>query len=479
MALCYFAQWTIGHAVPFKAFESCLRKWDCEAGVGAECGGPGEGLQKREMKGIWTARFRKSVDQFLVDVAMHSEPGGSVARVRVDRPDALPGEDFSLPKAPGITSILIEAFELEIDEDDRLPIVLVSGEEVGASSPGRLTDCLTQRTLGMASVGIIDPVEASRLCIREGLRADGRAGTVLLGITDETGTTHWTTSSATASRRDPDALARRVQGRVLAGATHRDHRMLESALESFALGDSAAELDELASYEEGLVRRLTKLESDLQDATRERDLAFLDLERLECDLADQEVVARRYQRLAWQQGLFDTGEPEVDEEDLDLDECIDVLAMAPEVLGFLTVTAEEKITAQLDQHSLNGVWAKRAWRLLRGLNDYARLKRAGEYAGGLGEFCRNPPLGSFPLPWKSVALSESETVERSPELRQKRVFTVPLAVARSGYEAMFAHLKVDNNSPAPRIHFLEQGSDTGHSVVVGYFGPHLPTGQFR
>jgi hypothetical protein len=39
---------------------------------------------------------------------------------------------------------------------------------------------------------------------------------------------------------------------------------------------------------------------------------------------------------------------------------------------------------------------------------------------------------------------------------------------------MWAHVKIDNRDPAPRLHFHDDTRGSG-KVYVGYIGPHLPS----
>lgn len=66
---------------------------------------------------------------------------------------------------------------------------------------------------------------------------------------------------------------------------------------------------------------------------------------------------------------------------------------------------------------------------------------------------------------------ESETVEKSSELRRMRVFRTPY-----GKEEYFGwHISFAGNFPG-RIHFIP---DVEHRLgIVGYIGKHLPTGKF-
>ena len=40
---------------------------------------------------------------------------------------------------------------------------------------------------------------------------------------------------------------------------------------------------------------------------------------------------------------------------------------------------------------------------------------------------------------------------------------------------MEAHIKIDHDHPAPRIHFFDASDQACKKVFIGYIGPHLPT----
>ena len=49
------------------------------------------------------------------------------------------------------------------------------------------------------------------------------------------------------------------------------------------------------------------------------------------------------------------------------------------------------------------------------------------------------------------------------------------SVDPSGQKYMEAHIKIDYDHPAPRIHFFDASDQEFGKVLIGYIGPHLPT----
>jgi hypothetical protein len=45
----------------------------------------------------------------------------------------------------------------------------------------------------------------------------------------------------------------------------------------------------------------------------------------------------------------------------------------------------------------------------------------------------------------------------------------------AGEVFMEAHVKIDHDHPAPRIHFYDASDKAPYKIFVGYVGVHLPT----
>ncbi len=128
---------------------------------------------------------------------------------------------------------------------------------------------------------------------------------------------------------------------------------------------------------------------------------------------------------------------------------------------------------ELDRHS-SGLWASRAWRALRSLDDYSQKKSQGDFTGNFIEYCNDGGLHAIPAAW--VALHESESTTGRDDLRAARTFPVAVEASSHGRAFMPAHIKVTpGGKPAPRIHFLDDTGGQSGRVHIGYFGDHLQT----
>lgn len=118
-------------------------------------------------------------------------------------------------------------------------------------------------------------------------------------------------------------------------------------------------------------------------------------------------------------------------------------------------------------------WGQTAWKGLRALHAYAEDRAKGWANGGFWEWCQTSGnIRAWPATDKKLAMSESESVNKSRRLRALREFPVSTDVDSSGRLYMQAHLKIaeGGGNLAPRIYFH---CDDGRGLVhVGFFGPH-------
>ena len=87
------------------------------------------------------------------------------------------------------------------------------------------------------------------------------------------------------------------------------------------------------------------------------------------------------------------------------------------------------------------------------------------------QYIDNLPNGFNPITKKNFRGSESESVERNPELRNQRLFSVPLEVTDNGKIHMFSHITIGKRL---HIHFFDDYAKTS-KIYVGRIGPHLDT----
>ena len=152
---------------------------------------------------------------------------------------------------------------------------------------------------------------------------------------------------------------------------------------------------------------------------------------------------------------------------------LDVVIFARKNLNNLQINpAVEKIVSELDSYPLAKAWAKKIFRSLVALNEYSAW-RSSIGANG-GDFYRW--LGkqdSISPNW--VSMKESESLEADQRCYRARLFPVDQSVDPTGQKYMEAHIKIDHDHPAPRIHFFDASDQVCKKVLIGYIGPHLPT----
>ncbi|MGW4102287.1 hypothetical protein [Streptomyces sp. NPDC004976] len=141
-------------------------------------------------------------------------------------------------------------------------------------------------------------------------------------------------------------------------------------------------------------------------------------------------------------------------------------------LPYLCFTGREKITRDLDSQSIDN-WLRVAWDALLALNHFAQASAEGTTGGDFLSWCKSEESHAYPFPAAKVAMRESDTVTRKDKLRRERMLRVPESVHPDGVVFMQAHLRIGSgNTVAPRLHFYDDGLNTGR-VYVGYLGPHL------
>ncbi|MET9712569.1 hypothetical protein [Nocardiopsis alba] len=114
-------------------------------------------------------------------------------------------------------------------------------------------------------------------------------------------------------------------------------------------------------------------------------------------------------------------------------------------------------------------WARKTWASLIALEGYAQARARGESTSGFWHYCRS---GIAPISHHQVSLQESTQVRQM--WAEERLFPVPASVHPKGRVRMFAHIRIDNRPPAPRVYYLDRTAQ-GEGILVGYIGAHLTT----
>jgi hypothetical protein len=156
-----------------------------------------------------------------------------------------------------------------------------------------------------------------------------------------------------------------------------------------------------------------------------------------------------------------------------IDKPSEVVTFARVHLKNLIINDEtDKSVKELDAYPLAGAWAKKILRSLVALDDYC-VWRASKNSGGVNFLTWLGQNDSIPPNW--ISMKESESLENNSTHYQKRVFPVDESVDQSGSVYMEAHVKLDFDHPAPRIHFYDASGMKIKKIFIGYIGEHLPT----
>ena len=381
-----------------------------------------------------------------------------------------------LPAMPIIVSSeTVESLVQVLNDPARAaPVVVLSRDHLATPAVNRRrAEALTRELLGVAPVYVLEGSATSELNnkLDAGLHVvGGAARTYLPGIA----------GGGSQMRRH----------RVLGGSRLREDLQGSSRLLAEPLRRQALATRPPAAYRDHgrlLLRRLgtgtdeDALLNDLMQAEQDAEGARAEAVKLREDLewqaiadADTESNLQQAQaRLRWlesllaEQGRHVQGEATPDQDDVDITGFEEVLSAASRLTHVVLGQVEGGALA-LDQYPQAESWARKAWRSLVALNEYARA-RADGWSGDFYTWCMEPADSNpavLPVSW--VALSDTPA----------RTFPVPPAVDKTGHADMSAHIRlVAGGRPAPRLHFHDDTSGSTKKVYVGHLGPHLPNAQ--
>jgi hypothetical protein len=489
MSLTYLIDAELARSLGTEEIQSDLGAWLGEAGASLESGSYG-GLRvmwadRSGEGGCWEARL--VVSDFLkneeITILISWQPAGGAFRFERQTQKALGQRSSSLEPAPGFLMAWLPQSRTaapEFAESDgrlQLPCIEVASPETPGPDLIRLASEIERFTRGMASVQFASPSTIEQIAEGSQLHCDGRPGSVVsvsyLGDSPKV-----MVIPATVAMRSPSSAARRALQYLVSSVDLRlsqtwselDHRLTTT----WGSDDINLTLAGIAQSEKSWqIERLT-LQTEIQNLSSEGVDNIVERAQDAEDIDGLRSQVRVLQRELARVNAYPSAPPEMDEIDFYPDCCVDLIELARDTLPGLLLTANQSGAALLDEHAKSILWARKIWTMLRGLNDYATIVTSGGFTGGLAQYSRNPPPGVLPLPWGKLALNESEATMNNPECVRARVFSVPLSVEPTRQAVMFAHLKVDRVSPAPRVHFLDKVDLVG-KVIVGYVGPHLPT----
>jgi hypothetical protein len=373
--------------------------------------------------------------------------------------------------------------DIIFDEDRQLPIAVCTmamGENFDSARDRAMR---AARTLaGVALVAFVTGPAVDRLneALGQGLTVFGGAvRTYLPGVDPDSprGFRHRYIKRQQITRH-PQAAAHILSRLLLRqSAGLRPPEVFRRALRGAFAGSSDTDLDALLEmqYEE-----LVEFQQRLRDAEDALEMATLEQEEAQSQ-ADSFAARVRFleDRLA-EVGAHVRGAPTPEE---DLPTTAETLSeVAALVRTHLSkVSLPDSATPdleRLDEHPRAGVWAKKAWQSLRAMEEYARLKGAGEIALDFRTANARGVLDSYGIQSNWVSMHESDTTDQNPAYRAARTFPVPPAVDDASEVYMDAHVKLQpGGRPCPRIHFHDDTGGATGKIHVGWLGDHLENKQ--
>lgn len=365
------------------------------------------------------------------------------------------------------------------------PVVVLSRDHVATPAVNhRRAGRLARDLLGVAPVYVLDGSSTSELNSRLGAGlhvVGGAARTYLPGLA----------AGSSQMRRHRVLGASRLRDDLL-GSSH----LLAEPLRRQALAtrppDVYREHGRLLLRRRGADADVDALLNDVLEAEQIAEEAVNESKRLQEDLefqaladADNESSLQQLQgRVRWlksllaEQGRHVHGESTPHEDAVEISGFEDVLTSATSRLAHVMLDGVDDGALALDQYAQAESWARRAWRSLLALDEYARARAVG-WPGDFRAWCVEPADSSatvIPVRW--VALRENDSVNDNPKFRAARTFPVPPEVDEDCSIYMPAHIKIiEGGRPAPRLHFHDDTSGATGKIYVGHLGPHLPNGQ--
>jgi hypothetical protein len=374
-----------------------------------------------------------------------------------------------------------------LDLERRIPLVVMSKDRYAtpetSSDRGRE---LLSRIGGLAPVFVLDSLATSLLS--EVLGSDlqvvgGAVRTYLpdLTIPDREPKRH-PYIAGTVFASQPTAAATRIQRSLtpsaIALSPPQVYRDSIAYLPGFPRHQETPGGDEFLTDLINVEDERDRLLGDLASVRDDLEFSALQLDEAEAELDSAQARVRYLETRLRVAGDKAANEPTPPSAIPDTAEsCTEAIGFTRQYLSKLEVGDTDYYTAALDTYMKSPSWARKAWRALRALNDYAELKATG-YSGDFLAYCADNPLGLTVIPTGWVTLKESESTDNNPRFRVARTFPVPFEVDDTGEVYMRAHIKIEaGGRPAPRIHFYDDSAGDTGAIHVGYFGEHLPSDQ--
>jgi len=386
-----------------------------------------------------------------------STPQGRMLLIEEDAREA-EALGVPLPEPSSFVRRLLDAVgvDLALGDSGQSIVILVGPQDRHSATLPHLQ----RRVRGMASVVIHPLDEAQKLVNPDVSLSDGAVALLRPRMKSIVLPAMWVRGNALSAAR---RVHRDVLGFRLSEALPTDFRQAIVDLHRAGRG-----VDEWAEEADRLDRELRRIKDDLEYTVLVSDDAHAELDRAQRRVA---FLEREFS----QRGEIVYQEEEAEYPD-EVNLSIDAMKYAADLLDELAFSpgAADRCSELDEQHSAP-ITAKRAWRALRALNDYARVKLNEGWNGNFMQYCRETPAGCATFPPDDVALTESEGTLTNPRCREARMFQVPPTVDPTGVVLMDKHMKVAGRGAlTARLHFHDDTGGATKKVHVGYFGPHLP-----
>lgn len=272
---------------------------------------------------------------------------------------------------------------------------------------------------------------------------------------------------------DNPAVPARIIAAMLAGtiSARRPPLAYQAVRRELRFGRGRSEA-ELLDYADSEITRLTRDRDELKDKVQKTE------ERLFAAQVDLEEAVKDAARVKdeFQKSLVAKDDPSavdsVSRLAIEPSSIADALDQARTLLARVVIPAGvEHDIEDLDANESGAAWASLIWAGLRALHVYSEA----DFNGDFWMWCQTSgQLWAWSASRKKLAMTESETVQNNPRLREQRRLPVSTDVDPSGRVLMYAHLKIAEGGGdlAPRVYFHDDTRGKTGKIHVGFVGPH-------
>lgn len=379
--------------------------------------------------------------------------------------------------------------ELVLDESRAVPLIVVSYSEREANGTQAARDrgrALARRLAGVASTYVLGAGAVTAFsrsmhdAVGEGMDVHSGAVRVYLpgaGGALDSRTRHRFVPFWKLEGRRPDLPALMLGPSLLQrSAESPPPAAWRASARALLTPSGGKELEDLLVIADSEIADLNRANDDLRAAASQLRES-LDAERQDTEdlVRHNDDLSRRVRFLREQLRGAGVGldESPVEAERFEPILCMEVVEHVRAGLDMVEIpSAVDEGTEALDAHG-DESWAGKAWAAFQALDNYARLKRSGDFDGGFTTYCEQA-AGDFVIPSGWVAHSESARTMETPKFARLRVRPVSTDVAPEGEILMEEHIRIERGgSPSPRIHYYDDTRGPTGKVHVGWFGDHL------